>query len=207
MRAAGLATMAYHYFDVRDVKKQDRYGLLCSLVYQPAAESDSCYDVLSLLYSDNAGGARKPNNSELTECRRGGLRRPGRGEVYIVVDALDEYPDISGVPSAHEKILELVEELIGLRLPNVHLCVASRPDIDIRKVLSPLSPLQISLHNDIGKKNDIMEYLGSIVHSDRKMQSRESIDVQHSEKVNCMSAILYLFFIFGQCHIQLSTGV
>ena len=99
MRAAKLATMAYYSFGVRDVKKQDRYGLLCSLVYQLAAESDSCYDVLPLLYSDNAGGARKPTSSELTECRRGGLRRPGHGEVYIVVDALDECPDISGVPS------------------------------------------------------------------------------------------------------------
>ena len=30
MRAAGLATMAYYYFDFRDVKKQNRYGLLFS---------------------------------------------------------------------------------------------------------------------------------------------------------------------------------
>jgi hypothetical protein len=28
MRAAGLATMAYYYFNFHDVKKQDRYGLL-----------------------------------------------------------------------------------------------------------------------------------------------------------------------------------
>jgi len=27
MRTAGLAMMAYYYFDFRDVKKQDRYGL------------------------------------------------------------------------------------------------------------------------------------------------------------------------------------
>ena len=32
MHAARLATMAYYYFDFRDVKKQDYYGLLSSLV-------------------------------------------------------------------------------------------------------------------------------------------------------------------------------
>ena len=190
-RAAGLATIAYYYFDFRDVKKQDRYGLLCSLVYQLAAESDSCYDVLSLLYSENACGARKPTSSALTECIKDMLRRPGHGEVYIIVDALDECPDMSGVPSAREEVLELVEELVGSELPNVYLCVASRPEIDIRMVLQPLNPLQISLHDESGQKNDIMEYLKSTVHSDRKMRSMKKEDKQLvidvlSEKANGM---------------------
>jgi hypothetical protein len=43
MHAAGLATMAYYYFDFRDTKKQDCYGLLSSLISQLSAESDSCY--------------------------------------------------------------------------------------------------------------------------------------------------------------------
>ena len=52
MHAAGLATMAYYYFDFRDVKKQDCYGFLSSLVLQLSAESDSCYNILFKLYSD-----------------------------------------------------------------------------------------------------------------------------------------------------------
>ena len=47
MQEAGLATMAYYYFDFRDAKKQDCYGLLSSLVSQLSAESDFCYDALS----------------------------------------------------------------------------------------------------------------------------------------------------------------
>ena len=39
--------MAYHYFDFRDIKKQDRYGLLSSLISQLSAESDSCCNILS----------------------------------------------------------------------------------------------------------------------------------------------------------------
>jgi hypothetical protein len=45
MHAAGLATMAYYYFDFRDVKKQDCYGLLSSIISQLSAESDSCFNI------------------------------------------------------------------------------------------------------------------------------------------------------------------
>ena len=66
LRMAGLATMAYYYFDFRDVKKQDRYGLLSSLLSQLSAESDAYYEPLSQLYSSNAGGTRKPTSNALT---------------------------------------------------------------------------------------------------------------------------------------------
>jgi len=152
MRTAGLAMMAYYYFDFRDVKKQDRYGLLSSLVSQLSAESFSCFRVLSQLYSDYAGRMLKPTTSRLTKCLKDMLRVPGQGPVYIVVDALDECPNFPGRPSAREEVLELVEELVNLKLQNVHLCVASRPEMDIRVVLEPLMSLNISLHGESGQK-------------------------------------------------------
>src|SRR5258708_26939120 len=82
MHAAGLATMVYYYFDFRDVKKQDRYGLLSSLLSQLSAESDSCYEVLSQLYVDNAGGTRKPTRSALSKCLKDMLSLPGQGQIY-----------------------------------------------------------------------------------------------------------------------------
>src|ERR1700692_2046485 len=90
MHAAGLATMAYYYFDFRDVKKQDCYGLLSSLVSQLSVESDSCYEVLSQLYSDNASGAAKPDSIALTECIKDMLGLPGQCPVYVIIDAVDE---------------------------------------------------------------------------------------------------------------------
>ena len=68
MRVAGLATMAYYYFDFRDTKKQDRYGLLSSILSQLSAELDSCYQVLSQLFSNHAGGTRNPITSALTNA-------------------------------------------------------------------------------------------------------------------------------------------
>jgi hypothetical protein len=71
--------------------------------------------------------------------------------------------------SAREEVLGLVEEIVDLKLPNVHLCVASRPEIDIRMVLEPLTSLKISLHDESGHKEDIIKYIKSVVRSDRRM--------------------------------------
>jgi len=117
--AAGLATVAYYYFDFRDAKKQDCYGLLSSLISQLSAESDSCYNVLSQLYSANNRGTRTPNISALKNCLMSMLSLPGQGLIYIIVDALDECPNFSRTPAAREKVLELIEELVDLKLPNV----------------------------------------------------------------------------------------
>ena len=170
MHAAGLATMAYYYFDFRDLKKQDCDGLLSSLILQLSGESDSCYNRLSQLYSDNSRGIRKPSIITLKKCLKDMLSLPGQGPIYIIVDALDECPNFPGRPSAREKVLDLIEELVDLNLSNVHLCVASRPEMDIRSALGQLTNLRISLHDEIGQKEDMIKYIESVVCSDRNMR-------------------------------------
>ena len=172
------ATMAYYYFDFRDVKKQDCYGLLSSFISQLSVESDSCYNVLSKLYSDSGRGLRKPDLGALKKCLADMLSLPGQGTVYVIVDALDECPNFPGRPSARDEVLELIEELVDLNLPKVHLCVASRPEMDIRSVLERLTTLKISLHDEIGQKMDIIKYIESVVHSDRNMRRWKDEDKQ-----------------------------
>ena len=176
MHAAGLATIAYYYFDFRDIKKQDCYGLLSSLVSQLSADSDSCFNTLSKLYSDHSRGIRKPDIDALKSCLTDMLSQPRQAPIYIIVDGLDECPNSSGMLSAREEILDLIEELVVLKLSNVHLCVASRPEIDIRMVIEPLTSLQISLHDEGGQKEDIIAYIKYVVHSDRKMRRWKAED-------------------------------
>ena len=170
MEAAGLATMAYYYFDFRDVKKQDCYGLLTSLISQLSAKSDSCFNVLSQLYSDHNRGIQKPNIDVLKTCMTDMLSLPGQAPIYIIVDALDECPNFPGRPSAREEVLDLIEELVDFKLQNVQLCAASRPEMDIRMILEPLESLMISLHDESGQKKDIIEYVKFVVLSDRRMR-------------------------------------
>ena len=178
MLAAGLATMAYYYFDFRDVKKQDCYGLLSSLVLQLSAESDSCFNTLSQLYSDHGRGIEKPDIDALKKCITDMLSLPRQGPVYIILDAVDECPNFPGRPSARGEVLEFIGELDDLRLPHVHICVASRPEMDIRRVLESLTSLKISLHDESGQKEDIIAYIKSVVRSDWNMRRWTEEDKQ-----------------------------
>ena len=87
--------------------------------------------------------------------------------VYLILDALDECLNDSGdLPSRSPrgKVLSVVEELVNLRLPNLRLCITSRPELDIRTILKPLANQEISLHDEGGQNRDINAYVTSVVH-------------------------------------------
>jgi hypothetical protein len=161
--------LAYFYFDFRDTSKQSRCDLLTSLVTQLSARSDYNCGILSDLYFKHDSGAKKPSEDELTQCLKTMLSLPGQHPIYLVIDALDECPNMSGMPSPREKVLDLLKELVELSSPNLHICVTSRPEVDIRNVLEPLSSRCVSLHDQSGQKKDIVDYVTSVVHSDPKM--------------------------------------
>ena len=178
MHKAGLALMAYFYFDFRESEKRHLRGLLSSLLFQLSAESDLCYQVLSRLYSNHSGGTQEPSKDALLQCLVEMLSVPGQPAIYIIIDALDECPNISGMPTAREEVLCCLEDLIELKLPNAHICVSSRAEIDIRQTLAPLAPLHISLHDEGGQNEDISSYTKAVVHSDRKMRRWREEDKQ-----------------------------
>jgi len=167
---AGLATMAHFYCDFRDEDKQNCRKLLLSVLSQLCAQSDPCCNILAHIYSAHDDGTRKPSDDTLAKSLTKMLSLPGRGPVYLIIDALDECPNNSGMPTPREEVLDLVETLIGLRLQNLHVCVTSRPEIDIQTTLEPLTSLRVSLHNQTGQKKDIINYVTSVVSSDVKMR-------------------------------------
>jgi hypothetical protein len=89
---------------------------------------------------------------------------------YIIVDALDECPNTSGVESSRGHVLKLVEELLNLQLSNLHLCLTSRPEADIIPLLEPLASHVVCLHDESGQKEAISDYVKSVVHSDWRMK-------------------------------------
>jgi hypothetical protein len=174
----GLATLAFFYFDFRDTGKQDVRSLLSSLLVQLSNRSENFCTILSELYSAHGRGSQQPSEDALMECLKNMLTLPGQGEIYIVVDALDESPNLSGYPTPREEVLEFLHELIGLRLPLVHFCVLSRPEVDIRDVLGGLAVHNVSLHEQAGQNRDISDYIKSVVYSDRKMRRWREEDRQ-----------------------------
>ena len=98
-----------------------------------------------------------------------------------------------GMPSPRDEVLSLVEKLVNLNLPSSHLCITSRPEIDIRTSLEPLTSTsnRISLHEQSGQKKDIDEFVRAVVYSDRNMrrwrdEDKELVIKTLSEKADGM---------------------
>ena len=163
---AGQASMAYFYFDFRDADKQSLHDLLSSFLFQLSVRSASRRDILSKLYMDHDEGKSQPSDEVLTQCLKMVLALSSEDPVYLIIDALDECPDSHGIPSPRERLLRLIEELVELRIRNVHICVTGRPEIDIREVLDPLTSRRVCLHDQTGQKEDIADYIKSVVYSD-----------------------------------------
>ncbi|KAH9974187.1 hypothetical protein BJV74DRAFT_782557 [Russula compacta] len=170
IREAESAHIAYFFFDFKDAGKQDVRALLSSLVIQLSNQSDHFCDVLFRYHSTHQSGSQIPSDPTLIQCLEDMLRVPGQVPIYIIIDALDECPNMRGMPTPREWVLDLVEELVSLKLPNLRLCVTSRPEVDIRTCIEPLTHNQISLHDQYGQKKDIVDYVCSVVYSDRNMR-------------------------------------
>ena len=193
MRESRSALVAYYYFDFKDASKRDIRGLLTSLLLQLVDDSDSCWDLLSQLHKRCRDGSEQPSDATLAQCLKNMLDLPGQPPTYIVIDALDECPNNIGTPSAREKVLNFVEDLVELNRPNLFMCITSRPEQDITTTLNPLTPpsRRVSLHEEVGQREDIDSYVRSFVQSDRamrrwRMEDRELVMGVLSERANGM---------------------
>ena len=169
MCEAGQATMAYFYFDFRNVNEEHPHGLITSFLSQLSPHSRPRHQILSRLYQTHHRGQTQPSYPDLVDCLKQILfNLPAQRQIYLVVDALDECPGPSGISSPREQVLRLVNELVDLRNSKLRICVASRPEVDIRDALElqVRTSLRVSLHNHGGQKQDISEYVKSIVYSD-----------------------------------------
>jgi len=108
---------------------------------------------------------KSPSGDELARCLRELLELPGQAPVYLIIDALDECPNTSAIPSPREEILTLLEQLVELRLTDLRLCVTSRPEIDIKIALEPLTFRSISVHDEKGQMHDMEIFIKSVVNT------------------------------------------
>ncbi|KAF8463029.1 ankyrin repeat-containing domain protein, partial [Russula ochroleuca] len=183
MTKSGLASLAFFYCDFREDEKRDLRGLLSSVLIQLCHQSDSYSRILSRFYSQHANGSKHPSDDELVRCLKDILGVPGQATVYLVIDGLDECSNTSAMPSPREKVLILLKDLIESRLPNLRICVTSRPEIDIQAALEPLTSHSISLHDERGQMEDIENYIKFVVNTDLNMRRWKTADKEQVIKV------------------------
>ena len=175
------ALIGYYYFDYKDISKRDIRGMLTSLLFQLSCSSDTCResrDVLYRLHTACNDGSEQPSSASLAKCFGDILKLPGQLPIFVILDALDECPSTTETPSAREKVLDFIEDLVGSGHSNLFLCITSRPEHDIQTVLNPLTSvsLRVSLHEESGQREDINNYLRSFVQTDREMRRWKEAD-------------------------------
>jgi hypothetical protein len=170
MRKSGLASVAIFYYDFRDGEKKDLRGLLSSFLCQLCNQSNSYNDILASFHVTHQDGAQSPGDDELVRCLKDVLSLRGQAPVYLIIDALDECPNKSALSSPRLDVLTLLENLVDSQLPNLRICVTSRPEADIKPILEPLTFRSVSLHDERGQKEDIENYIKSIVNTNRNMR-------------------------------------
>ena len=191
MRKAGLASLSFFYFDLMHDKKKDLRNLLSSFLYQLYDQSDSYLNIFSNFYSAHRRGSQYPSDAALTQCLKDILNCPGQAPIYILVDGVDECPRTSGRRSPREDVLMFIEELVGLHLPNLHICISSRPEIDIKTIIHPSAFHSISLHDENGQVQEIIDYVTSFVGPNPGMRNwtvedRELVIDELSQKADGM---------------------
>ena len=176
MMKLGLASLAFFYCDFREDRKSNLCGLLSSVLVQLCHQSDAYCQILSQSYSEHVNGSQSPSDDALVQILKDILEVRGQAPIYLIVDGLDECSNTSAMPSPREKILELFEDLIDSPLPSLRICITSRPEIDIKGTLEPLTFRSISLHDASGQIEDIENYIRSVVNTDPKIRKWKASD-------------------------------
>jgi len=112
-----------------------------------------------------------PDDEVLEQCLKDMLELPEQPKIYLIVDALDECPSTS-----RDRVLDVIENLIESSLPNLRIFTTSRPETEIRDALEPLASQTISLHEEDGQKQDMVNHITSFVNLDRKMRKWSAKD-------------------------------
>ena len=133
-----LHALIFFYFDFNDIEKQRCGSVLRSAIAQLLTQYPETPDPLINLYNRLEGylpghaatdatllPVLKQTISLLKEC-------------YIVFDALDE-------TRPREEMLDFIHQILSWNLPNLHILVTSRREIDIDSTLSPLMATKMEM--------------------------------------------------------------
>jgi hypothetical protein len=148
------------YLSFSDNRKQSLQDILRSLVNQLYRDRPETRHHLKSLWSDCRNGSEQPSVNQLQEVFQKMLQ--AANDVYIVIDALDEF---EGRSNSRSDLLAWTQSF-QVGLDNVHLLVTSRPEDDIKSSIEKWARAEdiICLRtNQTG--HDIAEYIHAEVTS------------------------------------------
>ncbi|KFY37882.1 hypothetical protein V495_06882 [Pseudogymnoascus sp. VKM F-4514 (FW-929)] len=148
-------SLIYWYFAFDNVATQDLSSFLCYLVRALCSGSKGLPQAIQEAYAVSLRGSSKPPTQTLKALLKDLL--DNFDDVYLVIDALDEYPQ------RRDSLFSLINEIRALSVPSLHFLVTSRREGDICSNFEPstrhLGPItEISVQGE-HVRYDIEKYM------------------------------------------------
>ncbi|KAK1725319.1 nucleoside phosphorylase domain-containing protein, partial [Colletotrichum acutatum] len=141
----------YFYFTFTDTKKQSLDMAVRSLVYQLYCQSKPAEVYLNSVFDSRANNLAQPDTNCLCSWFEAMVKETG--EVWIVLDALDEWETNhecqEGQALKNKGLLPWIKTLLKSWESNFHIIFTSRDEKNIRKALEAIPEnMQISVRNE-----------------------------------------------------------
>ncbi|KAK1512120.1 pfs domain-containing protein [Colletotrichum tamarilloi] len=186
----------YFYFTFTNTEKQLLDGAIRSLIEQLHCQSKAAQEYLDSVFESRGASSAQPDNDSL--CSWFNAMLEVAGEVWIVLDALDERDLLGecqqGQALKNKGLLQWIKTLLQSEGAKYHILVTSRQEEDIRRVLKDIIPkdMQIPLRNKSVNK-DIRAFIRSTLRTwgdlpewRNNKSSREQVEKYLSEKADGM---------------------
>ena len=152
--------ICYFYFAFDDPDKKKHEPCVRSMIAQLAMQASRVPEALETLYTRCHEGQAQPSIDALMSTFQRMVQ--DFNEVFIIFDALDEC-------EKREDLLKLVGNIVDCKVGKLHILAVSRKEVDITRVLDPLTTDQIPIQE--GPVNaDINTYLRERLENDPELQ-------------------------------------
>jgi hypothetical protein len=159
--------LAYFYFDFNDTNNHNVAVVIRSLIKQLSAGEPELDGEAQLLYARYSPSGHEPSFKELEDAILSLIDGLGK-DVYIVLDALDEFPESSGYLSRLD-LLDQIKNLVERGSDKLHVLVTSRKEQDIDSSLAHRVTEQVSIQS-AQVDADIRLYISSTLRDDHKLK-------------------------------------
>lgn len=134
--------LTYHYIDYNDTPNANVANMLRSLIKQVCVGTDELPKVVQTLCAQHRASGHQPSTPTLISTLQA-LEATLDLQIYIVIDALDEYPE-----DQRPELMNTIQSLVGRDFCNTHVLVTSRAENDIKYTIGQLASEVICIEKD-----------------------------------------------------------
>ncbi|KAL6808739.1 pfs domain-containing protein [Trichoderma camerunense] len=191
LKDGNVNSVLYFFFDFTNSNKQLFGKALSSLVLQLYCKNENTQKPLDSLYDSSGKGTTQPSADGLFATFETMLQHAG--EIYVILDALDECQPRKEYPNGG--LLTLIEALVISQQTNIHLLVTSRPEQDIASSIQSWARKQDIVPVQRGRvADDIVAYVKARVRNNKgplkrwneRPEVQDEIETILSKKANGM---------------------